>query len=276
MYTGRHNPPLVRHEVPVVRESTSERSTAQGSWTRRAILRTLGHCTVPDLLDAGACAQILSDTRRCMSGPEAVRRRDGAERAIGLLQESAAALALLDDERLGALVDAALGPDAILSRIEAVCGTLSSWQQDFSRVRAVLPPRAFRSGVSTWIPLQPATMEVLAGSQHLEPDGDPAASLSSITTVTIGQGSLVVLEGGVRYRTMEPGDWLCLMFVRPWLKPDILYSAALTPDRIARLGERGRRWCGMDLGLPTSVEAFLQIEDAALAGTVGRAKGSGI
>jgi hypothetical protein len=199
-----------------------------------------------------------------------------------LLAHSDLALELLDKEYLGALVDEALGKDVILSRAEGVLVRSAShmaWHSDFDKPRGSLSSRSFRPGITVWIPLAAGAgeIEVLRASQHLNPSKSLNEVGLSATRLVVDQGFAVLLEGGVKHRILKSeSPWLCLAFVRPWIKPEVLFSIALGEERLARLGERGRRWCGAYLGLPTSVEEFLAIEAAALEGDFGRAKGSGV
>jgi hypothetical protein len=117
----------------------------------------------------------------------------------------------------------------------------------------------------------------MRASHHLNPSESLDAAKLPIISLTLKQGECVLLEGGVSYRLLATGTvWLCLAFVRPWIKPEVLFFSALSRERFSRLGQRGRRWCGAYLGLPTSVEEFLHIETEALESDLGRSKGSGI
>jgi hypothetical protein len=245
---------------------------------RVAMLRTHGYFRSPTLIAAAACARLTRDILRCAEHGDPVVRRGNATFATALLRESDTAAALLDDAALGELLDEVLGEDALLGRADGVCGTIPAWQHDFARVRRDLSARALRCGVSLWIPLRPGggVMDVLVASQHAT-GGAPEGSRLSVASEPVPQGAAIVLEGGVRFRVPQAdGEWFAMSFVRPWIKPDVLYATALGDAAVRRLGVRGRRWCGLELGLPTSVEEFLAIEAAAVAGTAATAKGSGI
>ena len=119
-------------------------------------------------------------------------------------------------------------------------------------------------------------VEVKRSSQHWESAISSSVELRNIR-VHLPQGNAILLEGSINYRlASEKAIWLRLCFVRSWMKPEILFAAALTADRLKRLGQQGSGWCGLHIGLPTTVKEFLSIEEAALESEKGRAKGSGI
>ncbi|HEX6715602.1 MAG TPA: hypothetical protein VF088_00740 [Pyrinomonadaceae bacterium] len=245
----------------------------------RALLRTQGYLALASLFSSAYCSQLCEEVRRAAVVGPCINGHGPATRVIALLAHSDLALQLLDHNELGKLIDEGLGNDVILSRAE---GTIPSsngaplWQSDFEKPRRNLPARSFRPGIAFWTPLNDSgEIEVLRTSQHVRPAESP--HITPATRLVIPQGGGVLLEGGTSYRfTTSETVWLSLAFVRPWIKPEVLFFAALGDERINRLNERGRRWCGVHLGLPTSVEEFLAIEQAALDTDLGRAKGSGI
>jgi hypothetical protein len=259
-----------------MRNAPTQTDRHEDSSVRRAVLRTQGYYIEAALLSPETCAQLVYEVQRSIKGSKAFPGFGGGIRAVAVLQDSDSALGLVDDPSLGSLVAEVIGTDAILSGLEGFQGTISEWHRDFGRIRQVVPPRSCRAGVSVWIPLDVGQLEVLAGSQHLEEGADPSVACFKPIALIASQGSAVVFEGGVCYRSRQPATWLRLSFVRPWIKPEVLYATALSSDRLGRLGTRGRSWWGVELGLPTSVEEFLAIEDAALHSTLGHAKGSGI
>jgi hypothetical protein len=247
----------------------------------RALLRTQGYVVLDPILSAEYCSRLSDDVQRAATVGPIINGRGASIRAIALLAYSDPALQLLDNEELGKLVDEALGSDVILSRAEGtvpVPNGVSTWQSDFEKPRRNLPARSFRPGIAFWIPLSASgEIEVLRASQHLGPSESPYKTGTPAIRLVVPQGAGVFLEGGISYRFITTETvWLCLGFVRPWVKPEVLFFAALGEERMSRLSERGKRWCGGHLGLPTSVEEFLAIEQAALDTDLGRAKGSGI
>jgi hypothetical protein len=93
----------------------------------------------------------------------------------------------------------------------------------------------------------------------------------------VRQGSALVLEGRIKHRFKSAAKNLLRMtFIRPWMKPNILFTTALGKAKIERLGSQGQQWCGLHIGLPITIEEFLSIESAALESEHGRVKGSGI
>lgn len=248
----------------------------------RALLRTQGYLVVARMLTTEYCARLSDDVRRTADSGPCITGPGDLKRVIALLAHSDLALKLLDEKELGSLVDEALGNDVILSRAEgAIVSSLAQpvWQSDFDKPRRSLPARSFRPGIAIWTALSDCggEFEVLRASQHVGPAESPHQAGTPATRLTVPQGSGVLLEGGVSYRILTNDTvWLCLAFVRPWVKPELLFSVALGEERVSRLGEQGQRWCGAHLGLPTSVEEFLAIEQAALETDFGRAKGSGV
>lgn len=247
-----------------------------------SLLRTQGYFVTDEIIPAPECARLAEEIGRAVAQGPCISGPGGALRAIALLAHSDSALELLNDEKLSQWVNRALDQDMILSRAEGVLGPReadSVWQSDFQEPRRHLPSRAFRPGFTLWIPLRDegATLDVIRSSQHV--DGCRTLPDKGLTHVRllIARGCAALLEGGVHYRLAgEDAPWLCLAFMRPWMKPEVLFASALGPDRLRRLGRRGQHWCGLDIGLPTTVEEFLEIEAAALESEFGRVKGSGI
>jgi hypothetical protein len=248
----------------------------------RALLRTQGYVACGWALAPEFCTRLSAEVRHAAEAGPHVVGPDVSTRAIALLEHSDSALGLLDEESLGTLVDEALGSDVILSRAEGVITPAAPrpvWQSDFGKPRQNLPARFFRPGIALWTALSApgGSLEVLRASQHFNPAGALDEAELPAVCLTVQPGECLLLEGGVRYRLLTPQTiWLCFAFVRPWIKPEVLFFSALSKNRFERLGRRGRRWCGAQLGLPISVEEFLAIEAEALAGDFGRAKGSGI
>jgi len=243
-----------------------------------SLLATTGyHRVAGPLFASAACDTIAADIRVV---PEKLIRRgpSGEVAAVGLLATSDSALALLDASALGVLVDQIAGEDAVLSRADGIVAGAPAWRRSFTAPMRDLPARALRPGMTCWIALAPGVsrMELLRSSQHLPLDASPDDVLLPVDSVAVAQGEVLLLEGGVIHRPAVPGSvWLTLEFVRPWLKPRVLFVSALGA-RMQRLSARGRRYCGETVLLPVSVEEFLAIEEAALTSPVGQAKGSGI
>ena len=247
----------------------------------KTLLRAQGYVILGPMFSSEYCSHLSDEVQRAATVGPCINGRGAANRVIALLAHSDLSLQLLDNEELGKLIDEALGSDVILSRAEGTVPApngVPMWQSDFEEPRQSLPARSFRPGIVFWTPLSGSgEIEVLRASQHVGPSESPHITGTPATRLIVSQGAGLLLEGGVSYRFITPETvWLCLAFVRPWIKPEVLFSAALGEERISRLSERGRRWCGAHLGLPTSVVEFLAIEQAALDTDLGRAKGSGI
>jgi hypothetical protein len=249
---------------------------------RRALLRTHGFIVTDEILPARRCTTLAEEVREAVAKGPVISCADGSLRAVALLAYSSVALKALDDESIGLLIDEGFNDNAILSRAEGVVvpsGRETAWQVDFLKPRSSVPSYSFRPGVTVWIPLHAAggRIDVIRSSQNSSPAISPAGGGLVQVRLDLSAGCAALLEGGVRYRLApSPATWLCLSFVREWMKPEVLYSSALSAERLSRLGQRGRQWCAMNIGLPTSVEEFLSIEAAALDSAYGRAKGSGI
>lgn len=239
---------------------------------RLTVLRTHGHYLSGPIVSEEICQRLTCDVQKAM--------QCGLAQTGALLQYSDALLEVFEHTELGSLVDGVIGDDAVLSIVQSLSGGGQEWQYDFAHIRRSVSPRSFRCGVTALLALgtESRLVEVLRGSQNL-PEGAHAETAFFINaSVEVYPGCVLILEAGVHYRLRQAphNQWLKFQFIRPWIKPHILYSSALDKNRLARFGSRGRRWCGLDVGLPTSVEEFLAIEQAALEGATGRAKGSGI
>jgi hypothetical protein len=239
---------------------------------RLTVLRTHGHYLSGPILSEEISQHLSSDAQTAMER--------GVAQTGALPQSSDALLEVLEHTEFGSLIDGVIGDDGVLSIVQSMSGCGQEWQYDFAHIRRSVPPRSFRCGVTVMLVLgtESRLVEVLRGSQNL-PEGMDAETASFIKAdVEVHPGCVLILEAGVHYRLQRASHnpWLKFQFIRPWIKPHILYSSALEKDRLARFGSRGRRWCGLDVGLPTSIEEFLAIEQAALEGATGRAKGSGI
>jgi hypothetical protein len=251
--------------------------------TRRAtscLLQTQGFLRTDQLLSVHASKQLAKDIERSSKEGPCLVEPDGSFRAVALLAHSDLALKLLDDQNLALLINESFSSEALLSTAEGVIqGALThEWRSDFLVPRSCLASRSFRPGITFWMPVNESggIVEVKRSSQHLESAISSPVELRKIR-VHLPQGNAILLEGSINYRlASEKTIWLRLCFVRSWMKPEILFATALTADRLKRLGQQGCGWCGLHIGLPTTVKEFLSIEEAALESEEGRAKGSGI
>jgi hypothetical protein len=107
-------------------------------------------------------------------------------------------------------------------------------------------------------------------------DGDPAdlADIMRIRVVDLVAGDAAAGSLGGSYR-LSPGDWMRLTFVRAWMKPDILLSEALAPSTVTRAPPHVQLWLGMETSLPSSLEALLGAEEAAVRGALRNVHGRG-
>ena len=245
-----------------------------------AYLRTQGYAVITNLLPSASCSQMSEDIRNSIAvGPTI--STNGTVRVPALLAHSDTALEIINDESFGLLIDEAVGVDAVLSRAEGFITAEESqlaWRRDFDRILRTVPSRRFTPGLTVLIALdeKPGRVEIIRSSHLLKSKSSLVDHPKFIQQVMLPEGSAVLLAGVYYRHCWASSIWLNLAFIRPWIKPDILLASALQPDRIAKLNSRGQRWCGLQVGLPTSVEEFLEIEAIALNSDFGRGKGSGI
>jgi hypothetical protein len=247
----------------------------------RAYLRTEGYAVTGSLLSYASCSRVSNDVGSSVAlGPAA----SGCDtvRALALLDHSDASMNILNDESFGLLIDEVVGANVVLSRAEGFMTLPESkpaWRRDFDRVLRAVPSQRFSPGLTALIPLDetPGQLEIIRSSHLLKSESPLTDPPELLKRVVVPQGCAALLAAGVFHRHCSASStWLSFIFIRPWIKPEILLASALQPDRIPMLSPRGRRWCGFDVGLPTSVAEFLKIEAIALDSDFGRGKGSGI
>ena len=227
-------------------------------------------------LTAAAAAEIRAAMAACDRDGMTVTDRDGYRRAVAVIRYAPSLLALLDDPRLGGLVHTAIGSaDIWLGALEGMtAGSSPGWRRELAVPLLSAGSSEFRPGLSVLVALDEdgGLLCAHAGS-HRWPAPlrrDPP----STDRVPLACGELALVEAGCRFR-LDVGRFLHLRFIRAWMKPDILLAEPLR-DQAAQLGGQARQWCGLDVGLPTSVEEFLSVEQSALAGGLATRKGSGI
>jgi hypothetical protein len=249
-----------------------------GPWSgTAALLVSRGWARGADrCLTAAAAAEIRAAMAACDRDGMTVTDRDGYRHAVAVVRYAPSLLGLLDDPRLGGLVRTAIGlADIWLGALEGIAaGSSLGWRRELAVPLLAAGSSEFRPGLSVLVALDEdgGLLRAHAGS-HRWPAllrRDPP----STDRVPLACGELALVEGGCRFR-LDVGRFLHLRFIRAWMKPDILLAGPLR-DQAARLGGQARQWCGLDIGLPTSVEEFLGVEEAALAGGLATRKGSGI
>jgi len=225
---------------------------------------------------AAAAAETRAAIDACDRDGLTVTDSDGYRHAVGVVRYAQLLLGLLDDWRLGELVESAIrSADMWLGALEGLtAGPSRGWRRELVVPLLATGSSEFRPGLSVLIALDDGggMVRVHPGSHRLRtpPTDDPPGS----DQVPLGCGEAALIEAGCRF-CLDAGRFLHLRFIRGWMKPDVLLAGPLH-DQAAQLGEQARQWCGMDIGLPTSVEGFLSIEQAALTGGLARRKGSGI
>lgn len=239
------------------------------------LLVSRGWAKVPArYLSAAGAAEIGAAIDACDRDGSTIVDASGYRRAVGVPAHSASLLTLLDDPRLGALVASAIGSAEMwLGALEGlVPGPDPGWRRELAGPLLQVAGAAFRPGLSMLVALDAGggQVDVQPGSHRLRTE--PIAEPAHVDRLPLAQGAAALVEGGCRFR-LSAGRFVHLRFIRGWMKPDVLLAG---PLRDRRLGAQARRWCGMDIGLPTSVEEFLSIEEAALTGGLAQRKGSGI
>jgi hypothetical protein len=221
-------------------------------------------------------AQIRAAIDACDRDGLTVTDGEGYRHAVGVVRYAPSLLGLLDDRRLGALVQGAIGTtDLWLGALECLVPQSShAWRRELAVPLLAAGSSSFRPGLSVLVALDDdgSSLGIHQGSHRLR--GQLVRDPRDPDRVVLGCGEVALVEAGCRFR-LAPGPFLHLRFIRGWMKPDILLAGVLQ-DRADQLGEQARQWCGIDVGLPTSVEEFLRIEEAALAGSLTLRKGSGI
>ena len=101
-----------------MRDMPNQINESPDSSIRRAILRAQGYYLGPLLPSIETCAQLTHDIYRCFELSNGVPAQ-GSIRVVSVLQDSDSSLGLVDDAKLGALVDEVIGADAIFSRLAA-------------------------------------------------------------------------------------------------------------------------------------------------------------
>ena len=203
---------------------------------------------------------------------------DGYQHWVAVGRDAPDLLRMLEDRSLGRYVTRAVGsPDVWLGALEVIAawGT-PLWRRELGDVLSATPGSDFRPGLSVLWPVDDSesVVEVQSGSHRLRAADPLSGKPVAYTTVTLRPGTGLLVTGGCRHRLVA-GRFLHLVFIRGWMKPQVLLAQALG-DQAAYLGEQGRRWCGADIGLPISIVEFLAVEEASLSGGLSQRKGSGI
>lgn len=212
--------------------------------------------------------------------PHAWRATDSLSCDRAVLDSSAAVRAMLAEPALREAVEALFAPDTpLLSRADLVSvepEAVPQWRRVGSRLTD--GARKLRALVSMTcaIPLDgDSAVEWVAAGRRSDRAPEALAETGEVRRIIRGAGASVLIAGGTPVR-LSPGRWLLFSFVRAWCKPDILFAAALAPEALAALPRHVRDWCGESLLLPTTVGAFLKVEESAAAGAFANVYGRGI
>jgi len=173
-------------------------------------------------------------------------------------------------------ISAACGDDPVLlSRCDFVVPTEAAWRVAGKFVRGRSATMRALLGVSHWISLGEASMEVSTASRRLPAAPvTPAPGLRS-RTFTLAAGQSVFLARGTRFRPGK-GAWLGLDYVRAWMKPDILFASALPRSVLDTLDPALSGMIGTTVSLPVSVDTFVEAEAAAARGELANVSGRGV
>lgn len=247
--------------------------------TIRSLLSTQGFSVLNNIFSSELCLQLSNDIKNLTNNGEILPDSDRNLITNGLLKVSEKAFDLLDDAALGLLVSQAFYKDSILNLMEGVRISVNEdcWRSNFIKPLNCLQARSFRPGINIYFPLDDGdcNLEIIPSTQYNEVN--TLSDSMKIKSLSVPQGSALVLEGRIKYRFKSSANTLLKMnFIRPWMKPDILFTTALGKAKIERLGLLGQQWCGFHIGLPVTIEEFLLIESAALESEHGRVKGSGV
>lgn len=255
------------------------RAAGPAEWVAAALIASMGWAEVTlDVPRARTLAQVRATVDNDERNGLVLSDDDGYQHWVAVGRRAPDLLRMLEDGSLGRYVTrAADSPDVWLGALEVIAARGAPvWRRELGDVLSATPGSDFRPGLSVLLPVDDSEslVEVQSGSHRLRavapPSGEPVAQ----TTVVLRPGAVLLVTGGCRHRLVA-GRFLHLLFIRGWMKPQVLLAQALG-DQATHLGEQGRRWCGVDVGLPTSVAEFLAVEEASMSGGLSQRKGSGI
>ena len=188
-------------------------------------------------------------------------------------------LKLLSNTKLKSLVDDAFdGAEALLSRAEIVSSDGSgSWKRAETRIFRNQGALRATIGIIVFIrvSVEPGEMQVVPSSRGTSISASEAALAGSEASLLVPSGSAAVLGIGTVYN-LSRGKWLQLAFVRSWVKPDLLFCAALPGELWADAPDFVKQWLGTNVGYPISIEEFLSGEAAIALGQSQGQSGRGI
>jgi hypothetical protein len=233
----------------------------------RSLLTTVGYAVGPSLVDA------LPDNRPRSGAEEADRIDYAALASLPWLVD------LLGDARIKSVVDGAFsGAEALLARADHVVSAAGgAWRRAETRIfKATLAPRA-TIGIVLLLRLSNEGGEVLIvpSSRGTSLGPSEVAGAGLVSTLAVPSGSVTVLNMGTVF-SLSPGDWLQLAFVRSWVKPDLLFSSALSAGTVETAPDFVRQWLGANVGFPAAIEEFLKGEAAVALGHAVGQSGRGI
>ncbi|WJS05554.1 hypothetical protein [Roseibium aggregatum] len=244
-----------------------EQPTSATHFATVSLLSTIGVAQGGLALDPNAATALGERARR--GGADV--QDDAARRVPDLLNMACTA----DTHRL---VSAAFGGDPILlSRCDFVieAGLEAQWHIAGKSVRGQSAMLRAILGVSHWISLGDASMDVSTASRRLPASQISPAPGSRCKTIALTAGQSVFLGRGTRFR-LGQGTWLGLDYVRAWMKPDILFASALPQPILDALDPALPEVLGAHISLPTSVDAFIEAEAAAARGELANISGRGV
>ena len=192
--------------------------------------------------------------------------------AVDVLSAGPATRALLDADIIHLALTAALGPRTRLSIAQGISlgpghgrgQWPRRWHADLFQLRAEIPDPGFCFGLNCLVVLDDMATEngatvVVPGSQaHVHPRANDGSQLEPLAVgVSAPAGSLLLLDAGIWHaaghnRTGRPRRVLKLLFVRPWIRPQLDYPALLRDSPYPDLSPRVAAALGLP-GCPQSV-----------------------
>lgn len=176
-----------------------------------------------------------------------------------------AAGALLDHDAVHATMRSVLGRGARLSVAQGIAldpgmgrgNWPRRWHADLFQMREAMPEPSFCFAINCLVVLDDMTKangatSVVPGSQaHVGPGSPDGTELEAIAVdVAAPAGSLLVLDGGLWHAaghnaTDRPRRVIKLLFVRPWIRPQLDYARVISPDVASSLSPRAAELLGL-------------------------------
>lgn len=234
-------------------------------------VRRQGFLLLPSIFDPELAWRVATEMDQARVDEE---RRFGATELDGIGQRGytcdvpgmgPATRELLDAEPLALAVDSVLGPDARLSVAQGIVldpgqGRGSwprTWHADLFGIRQALPDPDYCFGINALVAIDQMTVKngatcVVPGSHGLVRSlADGGAEMESIcTSVVAPAGSLILMDGGLWHAagtndSDAPRRVLKLLFVRPWVRPQLDYASLIDGETRRQVSPRVAGYLGL-------------------------------